>query len=236
MATVATDEEDIEHYFAFVESIDELPNVALTGEVPLGWSSVLQRRQADHLRLPTHALWLDCVREEYFLGLEWLNEVCEPGNRVHAAQRRERLQSLDPTQFVVALVLLSDAMVDENYPLGEFFGAAWHKVSLRKSNGIPASVDSDFDLALESVTAQVRYVRYEAKCTDEERLALLNVFSLNFIPDVDFDEGNHSPGNAITPPKSPPNQKSEREWNLGTYDALMRLRLKKYPGFEIKGS
>lgn len=177
-------------YFAFVESSDAFDDGeagAPSPRHPRGWNTLLERRRRMGLATPARVIWLDCVRADDFLALPWLAEPCERGNPAHSARRRERLQSIDPALLLVVLVFLDASRH------GDFSDAAWHRIRLDDSGDMPVVVAGDFEAAVDADAASLRLMRHEGPCDDAERRLLLQAFSLDFLPDADFDERGRTP-------------------------------------------
>lgn len=181
---------DAARYFAFVESSDAFDDRD-AGEpsprYPRGWNTLLEHRRRMDLATPVRVIWLDCVRADDFLALPWLAEPCERGNPVHSARRRKRLQSIDPALLVVVLVFLDASRRDD------FSDAAWHRIRIDGSGDTPVVVAGDFEAAVDADAASLSLMRHEGPCGDAERRLLLQAFSLDFLPDADFDERGRTP-------------------------------------------
>jgi hypothetical protein len=175
-----------EQFFAFVESSDEL----LSRELHAGghdgkwFAELLKARDAQGLGAPRRVAWLDCVRAEYFSSLAWRGERCEINDPADAARRKARLDTLDASQFRVALLPIGTAGDDEHAFWAAMTQSLWHLVAFGEP-GIPVVVAPDFDLALGGVT--LTGIRYHRPCHEGERASLYNVFNLNFLPDARRD-------------------------------------------------
>lgn len=177
-------------YFAFVESIDafgEGDDGAPSPRHPRGWNTLLEQRRQRGLSAPARVVWLDCICADDFLALPWLDEACERGNPAHATRRRERLQSIDPASLRVVLAFLDASR------LGDFADAVWHRIRLDDTGDTPVVVAGDFEAALDADATSLRLMRHEGSCDDAERRLLLQAFSLDFLPDADFDERGRTP-------------------------------------------
>lgn len=175
-------------YFAFVEAIDALDGEALkqSKDMPEYWLDILSRRSDDDLKDPTHRIWLDCVRQDYFLNLDWRNETCRRNQFDDANRRRHELLEMDADQFAAIFLLVNAADAAGN--IEQFREGSWHEITLSPSTGLPVVAAPDFDLA----EVQPCYIRgYEA--TEANRNLLLNVFNLDFLPDADLDGNGGTP-------------------------------------------
>jgi hypothetical protein len=196
-------------YFAFVESIEP---IASASEVhSSGMHGVFLQRDKAQLAPPTHIVWLDCIREAYFRSLSWKDEPCPIGDAESARARRTNLVSLEENQFVAVFLLLSTALTNEATVLQALMDADWHSIEIGQQSGMPASVATDFEAALEDPNPTIRYINYAARCEGDEMRWLRNVFSLDFLPDADFGESDR--GN--TPPDKSPNTSAPPPWGGG---------------------
>lgn len=178
-------------YFAFVESIDELPRTD-GGPLPPEWLAIIERREQEGLAAATHSIWLDCVQSDYFLSLEWRGERCDPGDPEQREARRALLRGLDRDRFSVVLLLLSLGTADEGEVHEQLGQAAWHVVELDGKTGIPVAIGVDFDAVLDAPS--IGYLQYLERCRPEPLKQLVNVFSLDFVADAAFDaHGNEPP-------------------------------------------
>lgn len=196
-------------YFAFVESIDPLTrSKARDTAVPDAIDLILNERRGSNLPPPGRAIWLDCVQSQYFMRLPWKDERCVIDDREDSERRRRQLQSIDP-QFFRAVFLLADAKgAAERGTFRELERAAWHRVVLASSNGLPAIVAADFDLGPDG--REVRHLRYLGRCSDLERKSLLNAFSLDFLPTAQVKGIER--GDPNSPPTKPsPKARVEKE-------------------------
>jgi len=201
-------------YFAFVEGVEEIGKSAAPKDAPEWWRQVLQKRKP--LPLPTHCIWMDCVRVRDFLELDWRFEACEIGDVKQGDTRRDRIMSLPGTMFRIVVVLLSKHSAAEAKILTAFNESAWHRIILGPRPGAPAVVGPDFDLE----EGGIEYLKLEhyGACPPDERGQLLNVFNLNFIPDAEFG----SDGDSASPsPMNPPGS-DEVAISETTYKALVR--------------
>ena len=175
-------------YFAFVEGIDALDGEALKNSkgLPEYWPDILTRRNDDDLKHPTHRIWLDCVRLDYFINLDWLHETCKRNYFDDANRRRQQLLEMDSDQFAVILLLFHPDDAAGN--IEQFREGSWHEITLNPSTGLPVVAAPDFDL----VEAQSCYI-HGHEATEANRIALLNVFNLDFIPDADLGEHGGTP-------------------------------------------
>jgi len=187
-----------DEYFAFVE--DAEPFAAEWSEPPedAWWHRLYLERQSLNLPRPSSLLWLDCVSAPYFDSLEWADEIISPEDATEREQRRERILQLDPQQFVIVPLLLSDDSGDAE--LAERFAQEpWNRVVINKDAGrrpVLAGPDYDFD-----DRAALRYLRFEKTCGAVENRLLRNVFNLDFLPEGRIDkESGFDPG-APTPIK-----------------------------------
>jgi len=174
-------------YFAFVEAIDPLGEEAMKNRewLPEYWADILERRHADS-KLPTHRIWLDCVRRDYFLALDWVHQPY-PRNEPDAhSQRRQHLLGMDADQFATILLLLSDTDVAGG--MEQIQEGAWQEVTLSPSLGLPVVAAADFDL----IEAQPCYITGQ-DAENEHRDLLLSVFNLDFLPDADLGEYGRTP-------------------------------------------
>ena len=168
-------------YFAFVEAIDALDDKAMKNRegLPEYWPDILSLRDAADLKHPTHRIWLDCVRRDYFLNLEWLHEPCRRDQLEDANRRRQRLLDMDVDQFAVVLLLFNSEDAAGN--IEQFREGSWHDIALNPSSGLPVVAAPDFDL----VEARPCYIQgHEA--AQANRHLLQNVFNLDFLPDADL--------------------------------------------------
>lgn len=179
-------------YLAFVEAIDQLDGDALKTRdgMPDYWIDILDERNVASLDLPTHRIWLDCVRSDYFSGIEWRHETCRRNDDAAASRRRHQLLDLDPDQFATVLLLLSPNDGSGGAAaLEQFQEGSWHEVELNSLRGLPVVAASDFDL----VVAQRCYFEWQHEVAELERDVLRNVFNLDFIPDADWGERGSKP-------------------------------------------
>jgi hypothetical protein len=199
-------------YFAFVESFEPLArSVQRGGKSNDERIQSLQLERRPILPVANSALWLDCVQAQYFMQLPWKDEVCRIGDASDSAKRRKQLQNLDRTKFLVGLLLIHTRGTAEAGTAAELAGAAWHRISLTSSGGLPVITGTDFDL--EDEGRRMRQLRYLGRCSLLERKSLTNAFSLDFLPDAKF--GTLERGNPDEPPRGPkwsPN-KEKIEWD-----------------------
>lgn len=176
-------------YFAFVESIDALNEDALKdrGGLPDYWFDILGERDVSSLGPPTHRIWLDCVREDYFSGLDWRTEPCQRNNADDAIRRRKQLLDMDAKQFATVFLLMNDA--DGKDALEQFQEGSWHEIRLDLLHGLPVVAAADFDL----IAAQRCYMQWRSNVTERDARLLLNVFNLDFLHDVDWGEKGSTP-------------------------------------------
>ncbi|HTV87148.1 MAG TPA: hypothetical protein VME63_17245 [Dyella sp.] len=177
-------------YYAFVESTDALDGKRLDDRagLPEYWPGILTRRREASLYEPTHRVWLDCVRRDYFLDLDWRTEPCERNNIEHANKRRRQLLGMDPHQL--ATVLLLTHREDEDGAMEPLQEGSWHRIELGSFHGLPVVVAPDFDL----IAAQEHYLRWYGEVTQLERDWLANVFNVDFVPDAQWgDRGGPTP-------------------------------------------
>ena len=188
-------------YFAFVESFDPLvrPSSQSGADAERVIEPVLRERGALGLPRPSAAVWLDCVESRYFMRLPWKDEACRIGDADDSATRREHLARLDRQKFRVGLLLMDAQGVAERGTSQELSRAAWHRITLAQSEGLPLLTGSDFDL--EADGRQMRYLRYLGRCSEAERKSLANVFSLDFVPNAKLQ--GRERGNPNTPPRTP---------------------------------
>ncbi|WP_188795349.1 hypothetical protein [Dyella nitratireducens] len=185
-------------YFAFVESIDELNGDALKerDDMPDYWRNILDRRDDDSLQFPTHGIWLDCVRYDYFSSITWRGDVCRRNEDEDAVLRRKQLIELDANQFAVILLLMNHA--DGSRALESFQEGSWHEIQLRQLHGLPVVAASDFDVA--AVQACRLEWRYEVE--RQQRDVLHNVFNLEFLPDARWGGRGGEPWRPLSLPPS----------------------------------
>lgn len=190
------------HYFAFVESIDTLDGERLRDRdaLPGYWSHILDIRNAGALDPPTHRIWLDCVRRDYFLSLDWREETCTRNRIDDANKRRRQLLEMDTDQLATVLLLMNRD--DEDDALERLQEGSWHQIELRPSHGLPVVVAPDFDL----VAARLYYLRWKDEVPQLERDWLLNVFNLEFVLDADLGERG---GPTWRPYSGPPSKEAE---------------------------
>jgi hypothetical protein len=171
-------------YFAFVESIDALDGASLRDRDGMQdhWRAVLDARMELPTGLPTHRIWLDCVRRDYFLSLPWRDEKCERNDVRDANQRRQHVLDMDADQFVTVLLLMNRD--DEFGATDLLVEGSWHRIVLSSSQGLPVVAAPDFDL----VAAQLYSLRWHGEVLQIERDELLKVFNLEFVPDAQWGE------------------------------------------------
>ena len=168
-------------YFAFVESIDRLnPSALRNGSAGNQINLIVAERESTGLRMPSSAIWLDCVQSQYFMRLPWKNDRCEIDNPDHSALRREQIRQLDRNHFKVAFLLVDRSSAAERGTYDEFARAAWHRIVLSDESGLPVLVAPDFDL--DPDRRRVRHLRYLGRCSDLEHRGLGNALSLDFLP------------------------------------------------------
>ncbi|HKT27594.1 hypothetical protein [Dyella sp.] len=174
-------------YFAFVEAIDPLSDEAMKHRerLPEHWPGILDRRHPDS-RPPTHRVWLDCVRRDYFLDLDWVRAPYKRSMPEVDNQRRHLLLEMDVDQFATILLLLSDT--DIHGGVEQIQEGSWQEIILSPSVGLPVVAAADFDL----IDAQPCYITGQ-DAAKEHRDLLLNVFNLEFLPDADFGEYGGTP-------------------------------------------
>lgn len=196
-------------YFAFVESIDPLTrSKAWDTAVPDPIDLILTERRGSNLPPPGRALWLDCVQSQYFMRLPWKDERCVIDDREDSERRRKLLQSVDPQYFRAVLLLANAEGAAERGTFREFERAAWHRIVLANSNGLPAIVATDFELGPDG--RELRHLRYLGRCSDLERKSLANAFSLDFLPTAQLKGLER--GDPNTPPTKPtPKARVEKE-------------------------
>lgn len=197
-------------YFAFVESFEFLDPKAVSGVIkfPDDWDSILEIRGRKGLELPSAALWLDCVKADYFASLDWRDDECQINNKGHSDRRRKLLMDLDTSQFVVALLLIDVDGESERDEFGRFSEMSWHVIQLDPTDGLPVLAAPDFDL--DPHLQKMRYVKHKRFLNESEFKSLSNVFSLNFLPDTKLD-GRERPN-----PTSPPRTDKGRVRSLST--------------------
>jgi hypothetical protein len=227
MSTIQKHSGRQQRYFAFVESIDELPPEFNQDEVatPSFLAFLSSRRRELRLGPPTHAVWLDCVEQEYFLELPWLTEECDRNNLQHSLRRRQRLQALDPDRSVALFTLLRRNDPEEKLAREGFLGSLWHAVTLSDVSGIPADVGENFDAVANGELSRWRFFQYNERCEGERLALLLRAFTLDFIPDADFDSRNLAPPIPIsTPPNRPSRVNAARNVFADVYDLKILWR------------
>lgn len=187
-------------YFAFVESNDPTDDVFdwAKGEKPddAFIETHFARIEGD-LGPPTDIVWLDCVRADYFSGLDWRYERCDGNDPGAANRRRQQLLELDATQFEVAWVPINGEDETERQQLALLSEVSWHLVRLGPSGVLPAMTAPDFDL--EDGQRQLKYVTHEGFARDEDQRALVNAFSLDFLHDMPM-------GGETPPSREPPDK------------------------------
>ncbi len=215
MATTATPDSNFgqykcDHYFAFVESSEPITPLIkdMYFEAPEEWQPVIAMREKMALDLPSEVIWLDCVRASYFDGLDWKDETCTIDNADESVRRRKRLRELDLREFAVALLLLDRRSDDEREELGRFSEMSWHLVRLASHGGFPVFSGPDFDL--EPGSRRIMFVRHERFTNETELTSLRNIFSLDFLPNIDLD-GRERPDGSTPPRNRPPHPKSHTE-------------------------
>jgi hypothetical protein len=174
-------------YFAFVESMDELDgDVLKTREgLPDHWLDMLAEREALGMQLPTHCIWLDCVRCDYFSGLTWSGRTCRRNDVEDGNRRRQQLLELDPDQLATVLLVMNH----DDGALEPFQEGSWHDIELKQWSGLPVVAASDFDL----IAAQRCYFGWLREVEAADRRLLQNVFNLDFLPDAGGGEWGGSP-------------------------------------------
>jgi hypothetical protein len=189
-------------YFAFVESIDALDGAAWRDRDSLQdhWRAILEARKELPSGLPTHRIWLDCVRRDYFLSLPWRDEKCERNDVDDANRRRQRLLEMDADQFAAVLLLIHRD--DEDGATDLLVEGSWHRIVLSPSRGLPVVAAPDFDLE----AAQLYYLQWHGDVLQIERDELLKVFNLEFVPDADWGERG---GPSWRPYTRPPSKEAE---------------------------
>ena len=186
---------DLDEYFAFIESSDELDPKAET-ELPDWWRRVVGERGRKDRPAPDHLVWIDCVHARLFEELPWRDEICPIGDPDAAERRRQQIRELDPGMLVVAPLLLTRRFAIEGLLLADLGEAAWHRVRLGLVGEIPTVMAPDFDLDPQ-FSRWVYFERYMT-CSKSERRSLENVFNLNFLPDATLDGLLGTPG-AVPP-------------------------------------
>jgi hypothetical protein len=190
-----------DEYFAFVESLElfAAPGGGTKGGAMRGIVDPLLDRRADlGYPKPTALVWLDCVVAEYFWKLDWRKDSCRIGDAAASARRRQQIRELDPSKMRVVLLPLGSGGPEEDGITDNLRHAAWHRVVLSSdARGLPSETGTDFDL--EADGRGTRYFRYLGRCSEDEHRSLVNVFSLDFLPDADFGDGER--GEPNTPPR-----------------------------------
>lgn len=170
-----------QEYFAFVEDDEWLNSGAFEKVGQQWWAPIVLERARRDLDVPARLVWLDCVSANYFMSLPWRDEICQIGNPQQSERRRRFINELDPSQFLIVPLFLSAKELETS--LDE---ADWHRVWIDKEAGLPILASADYDF--EGVPADLRYLRYEAECSEPERISLRNVFNLNFLPDARLED------------------------------------------------
>lgn len=177
-------------YFAYVEATDvwgldeswaDLPPAGADEPTEFAWlRRLVWSRGRAGLAWPSHAVWLDCVRSDYIDELPWRDEPCEIGNAAQSRQRRERIVEFDASRFRIALLLVGTRDLDGR-GVAPFTEDLWHRVELGAGD-LPVVTAADYEFGPgEPLADRLQYVD---RCSEPERRWLVNVFSLNFLPDA----------------------------------------------------
>lgn len=202
-------------YFAFVESNEPTDgsNKSMKDQPQDDpFLEVLSRRLSDGMGLPTDILWLDCVRADYFLGLDWRDEHCDANNSIAENRRRRQLLYLDPNQFEVAWVPINQRNEVEREQLARISEMPWHLITLDSTGILPAMTAPDFDL--EDEGRQLKYVTHQTQAQEQDRRSLVNAFSLDFLPEMtrgDDDPHDHEPPTGGSPKKGKKSKTKKRK-------------------------
>ncbi len=204
MPRPASDKGDLAFY-VFVEDIEALDwenSSSFEQSLPAGMKAALTARRAGDHSEPTHLVWLDAIEQNHFDSLNWADEACEVNNPTQGAQRRADLLTLDPERMRT-LILLVDPRAEDAELYCDLRRAAWHRIVIGDGEGTPVVIASDFEQALEG-DSEVRNMLEADVCIGEPLQRLLNVFNVDFVPDLRLDEYGSPVQNRSPVPEEPP--------------------------------
>ncbi len=179
-------------YYAFVESDDEFELAEKSaGPLPRWLESLLaSRRNGGNRTDPNRILWLDCIRADAFLNLDWRDRPCDAKDPEQVARRREEIAMIPQDALRVAPLLLD--IKSDRALFFAFVETDWHRVRFDTQDGHPTILAPDFDF--DAADGAVVTLEHQGMCFGDELLALRRVFNLDFIGDADLGgEGGLTP-------------------------------------------
>jgi len=133
-------------------------------------------------------VWLDGIERTYFDSLTWTDTPCDSNSPLDREQRRDHLNSLDPSKLSVFLLALHKD--DNSAFFDELVETAWLEVSIfdsQETDSVPGLQSPDY----EQERIDVVWIAFESRVEGDGLSKLRNVFSLDHLAEADFN--THKP-------------------------------------------
>ncbi|PPI83333.1 hypothetical protein KEHDKFFH_15320 [Marinobacter maroccanus] len=168
-------------FLAFVEDVSASISVADESN-EAGKAIELYRKNSG--KDPTHLVWLDAIEKTYFESLMWVNTPFDSNSPSGREQRRDHLNSLDPSKLSVFLLAIHED--DNSAFFDELVETAWLEVSIydsQETNSVPGLQSPDY----EQERIDVVWIVFESRVEGDGLAKLRNVFSLGHLAEADFN-------------------------------------------------